>query len=581
VVKRIAQLMMVGLVVAACSDTSTPSGPTRLAPYLEPTGDLTTSTVPNEYIVVLHDNVSDVSGASVASGAEVLARWDKALNGYAVRATPEQLGLIRSDARTKYVEPNGRVSKTITQNNPPSWGLDRIDQTNLPLSNSYTYANEGTGVHSYTIDTGIRGTHVEFTGRMGNGFTSINDGRGTDDCDGHGTHVTGTIGGTNYGVAKKVTLHPVRVLDCTGSGTWTQVINGINWVANNRILPAVANMSLGGLANTGVNTATANLVAAGVFVAVSSGNSSANACSYSPASTPEAMTVNASQINDARASFSNFGTCTDIFAPGVNIVSAYNTNNTATNTLSGTSMSSPHVAGAGALYLSANPTATPAQVAAALINNASNNKITSPGTGSPNKLLNISFIGGGPVNQAPVADFTISCQNSTAPSSCTVNAAPSTDDGGFSNLSFGWANTGGRGAASGATTTYNFSSTLANTFNVTLTATDAGGLTNAITKSVTIPPVGGGNQAPVAAITVNCVVASPKNYCLLSAANSTDDGGFANLSFRWTNTGGRSVKTGSTAKYNSVPGRNTFNVTLTATDAFGLTGTQTVSITIP
>jgi subtilisin family serine protease len=543
--------------------------------------------VPGEYLVVLHENVGDVAGASVASGASVLARWDVALKGYAVRATPEQVRSIRADARVRFVEPNARVSIVATQAPTPSWGLDRIDQMNLPLNNSYTYPNTGSGVHAYIIDTGMRPTHVEFTGRLGNVFDAITSGGAAIDGHGHGTHVAGTVGGTTYGVAKGVTLHAVRVLDNTGSGTWTQVINGINWVATNRILPAVANMSIGGGFNQAVNNATTGLVNAGVFTAVASGNGDifgnpVDACNVSPGSTPTAMTVNASQINDSRASFSNYGTCTDIFAPGVNITSAWNTSNTATNTISGTSMATPHVAGAGALYLFANPTHTPAQVDAALKNNAALNKITNPLAGTPNRLLNISFIGGGTPNQPPVAAFTVSC---TAGVSCAANASTSTDDGGFGNLSFTWTNNVGRPVKTGTIATYNYNANnpASNSFNLTLTALDGGGLSHQVTQAVVIPPPGGGNQPPVADFSVVCQNTTAPTSCT-ATSTSTDDGGAGNLSFNWTNNVGRPVKTTSVVTYTysvNNPAANTFNLTLTVTDGGGLTHAITKSVTIP
>ncbi len=239
---------------------------------------------------------------------------------------------------------------------------------------------------------GIRTSETDFGGRASVGVDEIGDGQNGQDCAGHGTHVAGTVGGSTYGVAKNVQLVAVRVLDCSGSGTYSQVIAGIDWVSANRQLPAVANMSLGGTKSTALNNAVANSVSKGVVYAVAAGNSNANACNTSPASAPTALTVGATDANDARASFSNYGTCLDIFAPGVNILSDWYTGDGDSATLSGTSMATPHVTGTAALYLEANPTATPAQVASALTTNATANKVTSAGTGSPNRLLYEGFL---------------------------------------------------------------------------------------------------------------------------------------------------------------------------------------------
>jgi subtilisin family serine protease len=275
----------------------------------------------------------------------------------------------------------------VTTQSPATWGIDRIDQRNRPLSNSYTYNTTASNVNAYVIDTGIRSTHTQFGGRVSGGATFINDGRGTSDCNGHGTHVSGTIGGSTYGVAKAVRLHPVRVLDCNGSGTNSGVIAGVNWVASNRVLPAVANMSLGGGASSALDTAVNNSINRGVVYAIAAGNSNANACNFSPARVAAAITVGSTTSSDARSSFSNFGTCVDIFAPGSSITSAWATSDTATNTISGTSMATPHVAGVAALYLATHTTASPATVRNALVNNATANVISNVGSGSPNRLL--------------------------------------------------------------------------------------------------------------------------------------------------------------------------------------------------
>jgi subtilisin family serine protease len=276
------------------------------------------------------------------------------------------------------------MTADTTQTNPP-WGLDRIDQRNLPLNATYNYNWTGSGVRAYIIDTGIRTSHTQFGGRASAVFDAL--GGNGQDCNGHGTHVAGTVGGSTYGVAKSSLLRAVRVLDCNGSGSTSGVISGVDWVRQNFIAPAVANMSLGGGVSSALDTAVNNLSNAGVTIAVAAGNSNANACNSSPARAANAITTGATTTTDARASFSNFGTCVDIFAPGSGILSAWFSSNTATATLSGTSMASPHVAGVAALYKQAVPSASATTVRNAIVNNATTNKVTNAGTGSPNRLL--------------------------------------------------------------------------------------------------------------------------------------------------------------------------------------------------
>jgi subtilisin family serine protease len=326
--------------------------------------------------------------------------YQHTVRGFSVKLKRQKAEALADDYRVAFVEEDGYVTADATQSGA-TWGLDRIDQRDLPLNATYTYNQTGATVHAYILDTGIRATHQQFTGRIGTGYTAIADGNGTNDCYGHGTHVAGTVGGTTYGVAKNVILHPVRVLDCTGSGTTSGVIAGVDWVRTNHIKPAVANMSLGGGISSSLDTAVANSIAAGVTYAVSAGNSAADACNQSPARVAAALTVGATTSADAQASYSNFGTCVDIYAPGSSITSAYYTSDTATAGMSGTSMASPHVAGAAALYLETNPTATPAAVAQAIISLATLNKVTGAGAGSPNRLLHSLFSGGSPADTTP------------------------------------------------------------------------------------------------------------------------------------------------------------------------------------
>lgn len=277
-----------------------------------------------------------------------------------------------------------------TQPSPPSWGLDRIDQTALPLNNSYTYPDKaGEGVTAYIIDTGVRISHSDFGGRASNGYDAVDNDNVAQDGNGHGTHVAGTVAGTAYGVAKKAKIVGVRVLDNNGSGTTAGVVAGIDWVTANAVKPAVANMSLGGGADSVLDAAVQKAINSGITFAVAAGNESTDASTKSPARVAAAITVGSTTSTDARSSFSNYGSIVDIFAPGSSITSTWNTGDSATNTISGTSMASPHVAGAAALYLADNPGKTPAQVSAGLVAAATSGVVTSPGTGSPNKLLNV------------------------------------------------------------------------------------------------------------------------------------------------------------------------------------------------
>ncbi|MGH9971146.1 MAG: S8 family peptidase [Pyrinomonadaceae bacterium] len=292
--------------------------------------------------------------------------------------------------------------RAITTQNNPTWGLDRIDQRDLPLNAQYNYTPTGAGVRAYVIDTGIRTSHSQFGGRASAVYDAF--GGTGQDCNGHGTHVAGTIGGSTYGVAKGALLRAVRVLDCNGDGTDATVIGGVDWVAANRITPAVANMSLGGGASTMLDTAVQNMINASVTTAVAAGNDyGLDACGFSPGRVAAAITVGSSTSTDAKSDFSNIGTCLDLFAPGSSITSAWYVSNTATNTISGTSMATPHVAGVAALYLQNNSAASPATVRDQIVNTATTNHLTGIGAGSPNKLLYSLLTTGGGGSDPPAA----------------------------------------------------------------------------------------------------------------------------------------------------------------------------------
>jgi subtilisin family serine protease len=452
--------------------------------------------VPNEYIVVLRDSSQEVRQQGAANisqelvsltGGKVLRTYEHTIHGFLANMSEAEAQRLLADPRVAYVQENGLLHVSATQTSA-TWGIDRIDQRDLPRNSSYTYNVDGTGVHAYVIDTGIRLTHTEFTGRTGNGYDFIDNDSDPTDCHGHGTHVSGTVGGTTWGVAKKVTLHGVRVLDCTGYGNDAQVIGGIDWVAANHIKPAVANMSLGDVGIPAIDDATERLIAAGVTTVVSAGNDSDNACNYSPARAPNAITVGSTTSTDARSSFSNYGTCVDIFAPGSSITSASNSGNSASTSMSGTSMSSPHVAGAAALYLSANPTATPAQVRDALVNNSTPNKVTSPGTGSPNRLLYTLFItGGGSDTTPPTTSITSPAGGATLSGTASVSASAS-DNVGVSRVEF-YAGTSllGTATASPYSISWNTTTVANGTYALTTKAYDAANnVGTSATVSVTV-----------------------------------------------------------------------------------------------
>jgi|GEM_PF-842727 len=482
--RRMAGLGAAAMLAVALSLATAPAPAAAAAGAILGTGNPTA--IENSYIVVFKDVAAAATGVdtltgrlSARYGATVEYTYRHALSGFAGRLSERAARRLTAEPEVAYVQQNGTVQLDATQLNPPSWGLNRIDQRNLPLDSAYTYPNTASNVTAYIIDTGIRTTHTNFGGRAVWGTNTV-DSNNTD-CNGHGTHVAGTVGGSSYGVAKGVRLIAVKVLNCAGSGSFAGVAAGVDWVTGHHTSgPAVANMSLGasGSDPTG-ESAVRRSISDGVVYAIASGNSSSDACNFTPARVAEAITVNASASNDARASFSNFGSCTDIFAPGVGITSAWSSSDTATNTISGTSMASPHVAGGAALILGSNPAQTPAQVASTMFTNATLNKITSPGTGSPNRLLFVNYGGGGanpvvnnPGNQSTrrgvATSLQMSASGGTPPYTWSATGLPA-----------GLAINSSTGLISGTP------STVA-TYNPTVTARDTGARTGSTTFTWTI-----------------------------------------------------------------------------------------------
>jgi subtilisin family serine protease len=373
-------VLLVALSGGASIGAAQPAPSSGEAPLMQARG----AAIAGQYIVVLKSG-HDPRGVASSAAARPQHTYDTALNGFAASLTPRQVAMLRRQAGVEFIEEDAQISidgiETMdAQGNP--WGLDRIDQVDLPLNGTYTYHGDGANVHAYIIDTGIQTNHPDVVGRASVGYDAVG-GRGQD-CNGHGTHVAATVGGSVYGVAKRTSLVAVRVLNCSGSGTTSGVIAGINWVASHSIHPAVANMSLGGGFSAALNQAATNLVDSGVFLAVAAGNNNADACETSPASADRVFSTAASDKTDGRASFSNFGSCVTGYAPGVAIKSAWLRGGT--NTISGTSMATPHVTGVAALYKGIDD-APASEIITLIQTNGSQGVIHGNPAGTPNVLV--------------------------------------------------------------------------------------------------------------------------------------------------------------------------------------------------
>lgn len=461
--------------------------------------------IDNQYIVTLQNTAQTTPLNSTVDallagfpGVELLHQYDTVLQGFSARMSAEQAALLELNPLVARIEQD-RMSIATAIQNGATWGIDRVDQLDLPLDGQYHYASgAGAGAHVYVIDTGINPDHVEFSGRLGTsrnfvatGLFFSADPDDWDDCNGHGTHVSSTAVGTTWGVAKQATIHAVRVLDCLGSGSGSDIIAGMEWVADNAEFPAVVNMSLGTVngRSQAQEDAAAALFNTGVLPVVAAGNDSTDACTTSPSAEPLALTIASSDNADRQSSFSNHGSCVDLFAPGSDITAANYNNNTGSQTMSGTSMASPHAAGVAAVLLAQNPALSPADLSQQIVATASPNTLTQVSANTPNLMLYVDASGDvpPPVDQPPVAAFSVDCNELN----CSFDASASSDDHGITSYSWSF---GDGNSSTGGSASHTYVADGEYTVNLTVTDTAAQTHGSSQTFSVEAGNAGGGND---------------------------------------------------------------------------------------